>query len=72
LIRPVRESLRAEIASPLFETFDDNQTSRYLIGAQQLTRRGSEHPKAEPRQFILGEVTIAPMASFGLIVCLWE
>jgi hypothetical protein len=33
--------------------------ARDVIGAQQVTRCGSEHVKAKPREFISGEVAIA-------------
>jgi hypothetical protein len=50
---------RAQDGVSGIEAFSDDQPSRDIVGAQQLARYGSEHAKAEPREFIPREVPIA-------------
>jgi hypothetical protein len=45
------------------EALGGNHPACDVIRAQQLARRGSEHAKAEPRQFIAGEVPIAAIGA---------
>jgi hypothetical protein len=55
--RIAARKMRSAASKPL----GDDHTVRNVIRAQRLARCGSEHAKAEPRQFVPGEVPIAPI-----------
>jgi hypothetical protein len=48
------------------EALSRDNPARNVIGAQQLTRCDSEHAKAEPRQFIPGKISSAPINALWL------
>ena len=45
------------------EALGGDHPARNLIGAQRLARCGSQHAKAEPREFIAGEIPVAAICA---------
>ena len=58
----------------MIEAFDRDHLPGDVIGAQRHTRCGSEHAEAEPRQFVPGEIPVAPIGALrtdrlGVEIC---